>query len=80
MVVNIICPIVFRGPTASAGILSSQHSEAFENWYANCPGLKVIVPSNGYDAKGLMKSAIRDNDPVISWKVSRCMEINVGNS
>ncbi|MFO0321971.1 MAG: pyruvate dehydrogenase complex E1 component subunit beta [Bacteroidota bacterium] len=59
------CPIVFRGPTASAGMLSSQHSQAFENWFANCPGLKVIVPSNGYDAKGLLKSAIRDNDPVI---------------
>jgi pyruvate dehydrogenase E1 component beta subunit len=58
-------PIVFRGPTASAGMLSSQHSQAFENWYANCPGLKVVVPSNPYDAKGLMKSAIRDNDPVI---------------
>lgn len=58
-------PIVFRGPTASAGMLSSQHSQAFESWYANCPGLKVIVPSNGYDAKGLLKSAIRDNDPVI---------------
>lgn len=59
------CPIVFRGPTASAGMLSSQHSQAFENWYANCPGLKVVVPSNPYDAKGLLKSAIRDNDPVI---------------
>jgi pyruvate dehydrogenase E1 component beta subunit len=58
-------PIVFRGPTASAGMLSSQHSQAFENWFANCPGLKVIVPSNPYDAKGLLKSAIRDNDPVI---------------
>ncbi|MFN4122786.1 MAG: pyruvate dehydrogenase complex E1 component subunit beta [Flavobacteriales bacterium] len=58
-------PIVFRGPTASAGMLSSQHSQAFDNWYANCPGLKVIVPSNPYDAKGLLKSAIRDNDPVI---------------
>ncbi|MDI9339651.1 MAG: pyruvate dehydrogenase complex E1 component subunit beta [Sediminibacterium sp.] len=58
-------PIVFRGPTASAGMLSSQHSQAFENWYANCPGLKVVVPSNGYDAKGLLKSAIRDNDPVV---------------
>jgi pyruvate dehydrogenase E1 component beta subunit len=58
-------PIVFRGPTASAGMLSSQHSQAFENWYANTPGLKVIVPSNPYDAKGLLKSAIRDNDPVI---------------
>jgi len=58
-------PIVFRGPTASAGMLSSQHSQAFENWFANCPGLKVIVPGNPYDAKGLLKSAIRDNDPVI---------------
>lgn len=58
-------PIVFRGPTASAGMLSSQHSQAFESWYANCPGLKVIVPSNPKDAKGLLKSAIRDNDPVI---------------
>jgi pyruvate dehydrogenase E1 component beta subunit len=58
-------PIVFRGPTASAGMLSSQHSQAFENWYANCPGLKVVVPGNPYDAKGLLKSAIRDNDPVI---------------
>lgn len=58
-------PIVFRGPTGSAGMLSSQHSQAFENWYANCPGLKVVVPSNPYDAKGLLKSAIRDNDPVI---------------
>jgi pyruvate dehydrogenase E1 component beta subunit len=58
-------PIVFRGPTASAGMLSSQHSQAFENWYANTPGLKVIVPSTPYDAKGLLKSAIRDNDPVI---------------
>lgn len=59
------CPIVFRGPTGSAGMLSSQHSQNFENWYANTPGLKVVVPSNPYDAKGLMKSAIRDNDPVI---------------
>jgi len=58
-------PIVFRGPTASAGMLSSQHSQAFESWYANCPGLKVVVPSNPYDAKGLLKSAIRDDDPVI---------------
>src|ERR1035437_6279447 len=58
-------PIVFRGATSSAGMLSSQHSQAFDNWYANCPGLKVVVPSNPYDAKGLLKSAIRDNDPVI---------------
>jgi pyruvate dehydrogenase E1 component beta subunit len=58
-------PIVFRGATGSAGMLSSQHSQSFDSWYANCPGLKVIVPSTPYDAKGLLKSAIRDNDPVI---------------
>ena len=59
------CPIVFRGPTGSAGQLAATHSQAFENWFANTPGLKVIVPSNPYDAKGLLKSAIRDDDPVI---------------
>ena len=58
-------PMVFRGPTASAGQLGATHSQAFENWFANTPGLKVVVPSNPADAKGLMKSAIRDNDPVI---------------
>ena len=58
-------PIVFRGPTGNAGQLSSQHSQNFENWYANTPGLKVVVPSNPYDAKGLLKASIRDNDPVI---------------
>jgi pyruvate dehydrogenase E1 component beta subunit len=59
------CPIVFRGPTGSAGQLAATHSQAFENWFANTPGLKVVVPSNPYDAKGLLKSAIRDDDPVI---------------
>ncbi|THD68925.1 pyruvate dehydrogenase complex E1 component subunit beta [Robertkochia marina] len=58
-------PIVFRGPTASAGQLAATHSQAFESWYANCPGLKVVVPCNPYDAKGLLKAAIRDDDPVI---------------
>jgi len=58
-------PIVFRGPTGNAGMLSSQHSQSFENWYANCPGLKVVIPSNPYDAKGLLKTAIRDDDPVM---------------
>ena len=58
-------PIVFRGPSASAGQLGAQHSQAFESWYANCPGLKVVCPSNPYDAKGLLKSSIRDNNPVI---------------
>ncbi len=59
------CPMVFRGPTGSAGMLSSQHSQNFESWYANTPGLKVVVPSNPYDAKGLLKTSIRDNDTVI---------------
>ena len=58
-------PIVFRGPTGSAGQLGATHSQSFDNWYANCPGLKVVVPSNPYDAKGLLKAAIRDNNPVI---------------
>lgn len=58
-------PIVFRGPTGSAGQLAATHSQSFDSWYANCPGLKVIVPSNPADAKGLLKSSIRDNDPVI---------------
>ncbi|SEW26186.1 pyruvate dehydrogenase E1 component beta subunit [Chitinophaga sp. YR573] len=59
------CPIVFRGPNGSAGQLGAQHSTAFESYYANIPGLKVISVSNPYDAKGLLKSAIRDNDPVV---------------
>jgi pyruvate dehydrogenase E1 component beta subunit len=59
------CPIVFRGPNGSAGQLGAQHSTAFESMYANIPGLKVISVSNPYDAKGLLKSAIRDDDPVI---------------
>jgi len=58
-------PIVFRGPTGNAGMLSSQHSQNFENWFANTPGLKVVVPYTPYEAKGLLKTAIRDNDPVI---------------
>jgi pyruvate dehydrogenase E1 component beta subunit len=56
---------VFRGPTGNAGQLGAQHSQNFENWFANTPGLKVVVPSNPYDAKGLLKASIRDNDPVI---------------
>src|SRR5665213_721008 len=59
------CPIVFRGPNGSAGQLGAQHSTAYEAMYANIPGLKVISVSNPYDAKGLLKSAIRDNDPII---------------
>ncbi len=59
------CPIVFRGASGSAGQLGAQHSTAYESLYANIPGLKVISVSNPYDAKGLLKSAIIDNDPVI---------------
>jgi pyruvate dehydrogenase E1 component beta subunit len=60
------CPIVFRGPNGSAGQLGAQHSTAFESYFANIPGMKVVSPSNGYDAKGLLKQAIRyESDPVI---------------
>lgn len=59
------CPIVFRGPTGSAGQLGAQHSQTFESWMGNVPGLKVVSISNPYDAKGLLKSTIRDNDPVL---------------
>jgi pyruvate dehydrogenase E1 component beta subunit len=62
---QVSCPIVFRGPNGSAGQLGAQHSTAYESMYANIPGLKVISVSNPYDAKGLLKSAIRDDDPVI---------------
>src|SRR2546430_1237935 len=58
-------PIVFRGPNGSAFQVSSQHSQALESWYAHFPGLKVVMPSTPADAKGLLKSAIRDDDPVI---------------
>lgn len=59
------CPIVFRGPTGSAGQLGAQHSQTWESWMGNVPGLKVVSVSNPYDAKGLLKSAIRDDDPVL---------------
>lgn len=59
------CPIVFRGGNGTAGQLGATHSQSFEAFYAHVPGLKVITPSTPYDAKGLMKAAIRDNDPVV---------------
>jgi len=63
---QVTCPIVFRGPNGSAGQLGAQHSTAFESLYANIPGLKVVSVSNGYDAKGLLKQAIRyEEDPVV---------------
>ncbi len=58
------CPIVFRGPSGAAGQLAQQHSQTFESWLGNCPGLKVVSCIDPADAKGLLKSAIRDNDPV----------------
>ena len=59
------CPVVFRGPSGSALQLAAQHSQAFESWYAHVPGLKVICPGTPADAKGLLKSAIRDDDPIV---------------
>lgn len=70
-------PIVFRGPSAAAGQLGAQHSQSFENWMANVPGLKVISVSNPYDAKGLLKAAIRDDDPVCFFE-SEVMYGDVG--
>jgi pyruvate dehydrogenase E1 component subunit beta len=64
-------PIVFRGPNGQAGQLAATHSQAFEPIYAHVPGLKVITPSNPYDAKGLLKAAIRDNDPVVFMESER---------
>jgi len=59
------CPIVFRGPGGAALQLAAQHSQAWESWYAHIPGLKVVMPGTPADAKGLLKSAIRDDDPVV---------------
>jgi pyruvate dehydrogenase E1 component beta subunit len=59
------CPLVFRGPGGAALQLGAQHSQAFESWYAHIPGLKVVMPATPADAKGLLKSAIRDDNPVI---------------
>jgi pyruvate dehydrogenase E1 component beta subunit len=59
------CPIVFRGPNGAAARVAAQHSQCFSAWYAHCPGLKVVAPSNAADAKGLLKSAIRDPNPVV---------------
>jgi pyruvate dehydrogenase E1 component beta subunit len=58
-------PIVFRGPTGAALQLAAQHSQALESWYAHAPGMKVVTPATPADAKGLLKAAIRDNDPVV---------------
>ena len=59
------CPIVFRGPNGAASRVAAQHSQCYASWYAHCPGLKVVSPWSSKDAKGLLKSAIRDPDPVI---------------
>src|ERR671921_613227 len=64
-------PIVFRGPNGSAYQVSSQHSQALESWFAHFPGLKVVMPSTPVDAKGLLKSSIRDDDPVIFLEQER---------
>jgi pyruvate dehydrogenase E1 component beta subunit len=59
------CPIVFRGPNGAAARVAAQHSQCYSAWYAHVPGLKVVAPSNAADAKGLLKSAIRDPNPVL---------------
>jgi pyruvate dehydrogenase E1 component beta subunit len=59
------CPIVFRGPNGPASRVGAQHSQCYASWYAHCPGLKVVMPYSAADAKGLLKSAIRDPNPVI---------------
>jgi len=63
MCVQIHVPIVFRGPNGASVGVAAQHSQCFAAWYSNCPGLKVLSPYSSEDAKGLLKSAIRDNDP-----------------
>ncbi len=62
---QINCPIVFRGPNSVPRKVAAQHSQCFASWYAHCPGLKVVAPYTAYDAKALLKSAIRDDNPVI---------------
>src|SRR5687767_3225510 len=59
------CPVVFRGPNGAAARVAAQHSQCYASWYAHCPGLKVVSPWSAADAKGLLKSAIRDPNPVI---------------
>jgi pyruvate dehydrogenase E1 component beta subunit len=59
------CPIVFRGPNGAAARVAAQHSQEYSTWYAHCPGLKVVAPYSAADAKGLLKAAIRDPNPVI---------------
>ena len=59
------CPIVFRGPNGAASRVAAQHSQDYTSWYAHCPGMHVVAPWSAADAKGLLKSAIRDPNPVI---------------
>ena len=62
------CSIVFRGPNGAAARVAAQHSQEYSSWYAHVPGLKVVAPSNPADAKGLLKAAIRDPNPVSCWR------------
>ncbi len=74
------CPIVFRGPSGAAGQLAQQHSQTFEAWLANCPGLKVISSIDPRDAKGLLKTAIRDNDPVCIMESEMMYALNLDST
>ncbi len=62
---TVACPIVFRGPNGAAAGVGAQHSQCFAAWYGSCPGLKVVSPWSAEDAKGLLKAAIRDPNPVV---------------
>lgn len=62
---KIKCPVVFRGPNGPASAVAAQHSQCYASWYAHCPGLKVVAPYSSQDAKGLLKSSIRDDNPVV---------------
>ena len=68
--VKVHVPIVFRGPNGAASGVGAQHSQCYAAWYGHCPGLKVVSPYSSEDCKGLLKSAIRDDDPGLS---SRCV-------
>lgn len=74
------CPIVFRGPSGAAGQLAQQHSQTFEAWLANTPGLKVISSIDPFDSKALLKTAIRDNDPICIMESELMYALEVDNT
>ncbi len=73
---NVPCPVVFRGPNGAAAGVAAQHSQDYSAWYGSIPGLKVISPWSASDCKGLLKSAIRDPNPV-SWTMAHCLPLHI---